>query len=89
MLAGGTFTITDLSGEGVSSFRPLINQGQSAILGVCSEVFAPGGKVGRFDLTLAFDHQLTEGRTAARFLNDLRERLGHHEASLAVDARKP
>jgi pyruvate/2-oxoglutarate dehydrogenase complex dihydrolipoamide acyltransferase (E2) component len=84
-LAGGTFTITDLSGEGVSSFRPLINQGQSAILGVCAEVFAPGGKVGRFDLTLAFDHQLAEGRTAARFLNDLRERLGHYEASLGAE----
>jgi pyruvate/2-oxoglutarate dehydrogenase complex dihydrolipoamide acyltransferase (E2) component len=82
-LAGGTFTVTDLSGEGVSSFRPLINQGQSAILGVCAEVFPHGGRVGRFDLTLAFDHQLAEGRTAARFLNDLRERLGHFEASLA------
>jgi pyruvate/2-oxoglutarate dehydrogenase complex dihydrolipoamide acyltransferase (E2) component len=82
-LAGGTFTVTDLSGEGVSAFRPLINQGQSAILGVCAEVFPHGGRVGRFDLTLAFDHQLAEGRTAARFLNDLRERLGHFEASLA------
>jgi pyruvate/2-oxoglutarate dehydrogenase complex dihydrolipoamide acyltransferase (E2) component len=88
-LSGGTFTITDLSGEGVSSFRPLINQGQSAILGVCSEVFAPAGKVGRFDLTLAFDHQLAEGRTAARFLNDLRERLGHFEASLVVESAEP
>src|SRR5260370_6417197 len=31
-LLGGTFTLTDLSSEGVYSFQPLINRGQSAIL---------------------------------------------------------
>jgi 2-oxoglutarate dehydrogenase E2 component (dihydrolipoamide succinyltransferase) len=79
-LAGGTFTITDLSGEGVTAFHPLINQGQSAILGVCAETISPGG-AGTFNLVLAFDHQLAEGRTAARFLNDLRERLAYHESA--------
>jgi pyruvate/2-oxoglutarate dehydrogenase complex dihydrolipoamide acyltransferase (E2) component len=81
-LAGGTFTLTDLSGEGVTVFHPLINRGQSAILGVCAEVFSPGSAWGSFNLVLAFDHQLGEGRTAASFLNELRERIGHHESSL-------
>jgi pyruvate/2-oxoglutarate dehydrogenase complex dihydrolipoamide acyltransferase (E2) component len=80
-LAGGTFTLTDLSGEGVSAFHPLINQGQSAILGVCAETPSAGG-AGAFNLVLAFDHQLAEGRTAARFLNDLRERLASYEAAV-------
>ncbi len=79
-LAGATFTVTDLSGEGVSAFHPLINQGQSAILGICAEVFPPGSRVGTFNLVLSFDHQLSDGRTAARFLNDLRERLGAYES---------
>jgi pyruvate/2-oxoglutarate dehydrogenase complex dihydrolipoamide acyltransferase (E2) component len=79
-LAGGTFTVTDLSGEGVSTFHPLINRGQSAILGVGAEVFAPGSDSGTFHLMLAFDHQLSEGRAAARFLNELRERLAHYES---------
>jgi pyruvate/2-oxoglutarate dehydrogenase complex dihydrolipoamide acyltransferase (E2) component len=80
-LSGGTFTLTDLSGEGVVAFHPLINRGQSAILGLCAEVFPSGGREGTFNLVLAFDHQLAEGRTAARFLGDLRDRLISHEAS--------
>jgi len=49
-LAGGTFTVTDLSGDGVFAFHPLINQGQSAILGICGEFFPPGSKEGMFNL---------------------------------------
>ena len=41
-LAGGTFTVTDLSGENVVAFHPLISRGQAAILGICAEVFVPG-----------------------------------------------
>src|SRR5439155_1406804 len=59
MLAGGTFTITDLSGDEVVSFHPLINQGQAAILGVGAEYYRPGRGEGFFNLILAFDHQLT------------------------------
>lgn len=79
--SGGTFTITDLSGEGVSGFHPLINRGQSAILGIGAEVFAPGATVGAFNLILAFDHQVSEGRAAAKFLGELRDRLAHYESA--------
>jgi pyruvate/2-oxoglutarate dehydrogenase complex dihydrolipoamide acyltransferase (E2) component len=80
-LAGGTFTVTDLSGEGVAAFHPLIGRGQAAILGICAEVFAAGAVAGSFNLVLGFDHQLAEGRMAGRFLGELRERLAHYEAT--------
>ncbi len=84
-LSAGTFTVSDLSAEGVVSFAPLINQGQSAILGVGSEIFPLAGAPGSFNLTLAFDHQLAEGRMAARFLNQLAERLRTRETLLRKD----
>ena len=81
-LEGGTFTVTDLSSEGVVHFQPVINAGQSAILGVCAESLAPGSARGSFNLVLAFDHQVADGRTAAALLRDLRDRLEAHEHSL-------
>jgi pyruvate/2-oxoglutarate dehydrogenase complex dihydrolipoamide acyltransferase (E2) component len=87
--AGGTFTVTDLSGEDVFSFAPLINQGQCAILGVGSEYFSPGSAEGVFNLILAFDHRLTEGRAAAEFLKDLRDRLASYERSLRSPEEEP
>jgi pyruvate/2-oxoglutarate dehydrogenase complex dihydrolipoamide acyltransferase (E2) component len=69
-VTGGTFTITDLSGEGVVHFLPVLNDRQSAILGLCAE---RGGTTR--DLVLTFDHRLSDGMRAARFLNALRARL--------------
>jgi hypothetical protein len=83
---GGTFTVTDLSTENVFSFQPLINKGQSAILGVGAEFFAPGSRQGLFNLTLQFDHQVAEGRLAAAFLNDLATRLKGYEAAFGESA---
>jgi pyruvate/2-oxoglutarate dehydrogenase complex dihydrolipoamide acyltransferase (E2) component len=83
-LAGGTFTVTDLSGEGVFHFHPLINQGQSAILGVGSETFLPGSSEGMFNLILGFDHQISEGREAAKFLNELKRRLAGYESAVTA-----
>jgi len=84
-LQGGTCTVTDLSGEGVFAFHPLLNQGQSAILGVGGEFFPPGSREGVFNLILAFDHQVSEGRQAAKFLRELGEHLQAYEAALAGD----
>jgi pyruvate/2-oxoglutarate dehydrogenase complex dihydrolipoamide acyltransferase (E2) component len=74
----GTFSISDLSGEGINVFQPLIGKGQSAILGIGSDRASPAGEL--FYLTLAFDHQLTEGRKAALFVRDLAVRLEAHSA---------
>jgi pyruvate dehydrogenase E2 component (dihydrolipoamide acetyltransferase) len=84
---GGTFTISDLSADGVSFFQPLLSQGQSAILGVGSDPPTETRKL--LYLTLAFDHQVAEGRSAAHFLRDLGERLEAH-ASLegAVESER-
>ena len=84
-LVGGTFTITDLSSEGVFTFYPLINQGQSAILGVGGEFFLPHSPEGLFNLILSFDHQLAEGRQATQFLQDLAYRLQAYSAVLQSD----
>ena len=88
-LADGTFTVTDLSGEDVYSFVPLINQGQAAILGIGAEYFPPGHSDGLFNLMLAFDHRLTEGRTAAALLKDLRDRLASYERALRGPDAEP
>jgi pyruvate/2-oxoglutarate dehydrogenase complex dihydrolipoamide acyltransferase (E2) component len=75
---GGTFTISDLSGDGISHFNPLISQGQAAILGVGGELDIAGNET--LYLTLAFDHQLAEGRKAAQFVRELAQRLEAHAA---------
>ncbi|HWE03851.1 MAG TPA: 2-oxo acid dehydrogenase subunit E2 [Tepidisphaeraceae bacterium] len=85
-LAGGTFTLTDLSGEGITYFHPLINRGQAAILGVGAEHFPPGSKEGVFNLILAFDHQLADGRMAGKFLGELSDRLTAYERAAGSPA---
>jgi len=88
-LAGGTFTVTDLSSEGAFLFHPLVNQGQAAILGVGAEYFPADSKTGFFNLILSFDHQLTEGRLAATFLRELRERVSSYEQALRPSGETP
>jgi pyruvate/2-oxoglutarate dehydrogenase complex dihydrolipoamide acyltransferase (E2) component len=75
---GGTFTVSDLSGDGIGHFHPLISQGQAAILGVGGELDGQGNET--LYLTLAFDHQLAEGRKAAQFVRELAMRLEAHAA---------
>jgi pyruvate dehydrogenase E2 component (dihydrolipoamide acetyltransferase) len=77
-LSCGTFTITDLSEQGCWLFNPIINKGQSGILGIGGEQ-PLGNKGSVYPLILGFDHRLTEGLTANKFLVDLKERLIAHE----------
>lgn len=79
--ANATFTVSDLSGLGVSGFVPLISENQGAILGVGGEQFAPHSAWGFYTLTLTFDHQLSNGRTAALFLGELKSRLASYESA--------
>jgi pyruvate/2-oxoglutarate dehydrogenase complex dihydrolipoamide acyltransferase (E2) component len=80
-LEGGTFTITDLSSTGCWLFNPVLNYRQSCILGVGGE--NPQGSA--WPLILAFDHRVTDGMTAARFLKDLKHRLYSHECLFNYD----
>ncbi|MFM9840741.1 MAG: 2-oxo acid dehydrogenase subunit E2 [Cyclobacteriaceae bacterium] len=73
-----TFTITDLSGEDVFSFTPLINMKNSAILGISSI----DQKLKRCVLSLAFDHRVTEGKNASVFLSELKQRIESYRSKL-------
>jgi pyruvate dehydrogenase E2 component (dihydrolipoamide acetyltransferase) len=74
-LSGGTFTITSLGIYRVEAFTPVINLPQAAILGLGrikeKPVVKDGEIVARKILTLSlvFDHRLTDGAPAARFLD--------------------
>jgi pyruvate dehydrogenase E2 component (dihydrolipoamide acetyltransferase) len=70
-LTNSTFTITDLSKTGVHYFQPLINKNQSAILGISSVDF----KTNSFNVSLTFDHRVTEGKVASAFLNSLKKNI--------------
>lgn len=76
-LSDVTFTITDLSGEGVSFFRPLVNMMNSAILGVS----AIDEKLQRCILTVTFDHRVTEGKLVAQFLQELKARTESYRSA--------
>ncbi len=80
-LSGATFTITDLSGSGVTTFDPLISEGQAGILGISGE-FPLGEGQQAYHLVLSFDHRLVEGRAAATFLSQLKELIVQFERSL-------
>ncbi|MDR1985508.1 MAG: 2-oxo acid dehydrogenase subunit E2 [Treponema sp.] len=78
-LSGSTFTVTNLGSLGISSFTPILNPPEVAILGVCGIELNPlsiGGDM-RFEPTigfsLTFNHQVVDGAPAARFLKALGE----------------
>ena len=71
-LVDSTITVTDLSGFDILHFKPLINGHQAVILGIGGDSQQPGHPM---SINMTFDHRVTNGREAALFLNDLRERL--------------
>lgn len=68
-LQGGTFTITNLGMFGVTSFDPIINPPQVAILGVGR--FSDTEHGTECTLSLSFDHRVVDGADAARFLESV------------------
>ena len=76
-LSGGTFTITSLGIYRVEAFTPVINLPEAAILGVGRITEKPAVKDGEIairkmlTLSLVFDHRLTDGAPAAKFLDYL------------------
>ncbi|MEO5892438.1 MAG: 2-oxo acid dehydrogenase subunit E2 [Ferruginibacter sp.] len=75
-LAGISFTITDLSAEGIAFFKPLVNSMNSAILGIA----AVDEKLDRCTLSVTFDHRVTEGKLVAGFLKELKGRLESYQS---------
>jgi pyruvate dehydrogenase E2 component (dihydrolipoyllysine-residue acetyltransferase) len=89
-MSGATFTISSLGGIGGTSFTPIINAPEVAILGVTRSVMKPvwDARTDSFvprlmvPLSLSYDHRVIDGASAARFtvyliqvLSDLRRAL--------------
>lgn len=73
-VSGGTFSITNLGNFGVDAFTPILNTGETGILGVGRIVEKPAvyrGEIARrsmMTLSLTFDHRVIDGAPAANFL---------------------
>ena len=85
----GCFTITSLGSYGVEAFTPIINHPQTAILGVGAirreAVAMEDGKLAnrhQLTLSLTFDHRIVDGAPAARFLQNVCERIENPFAAL-------
>ncbi len=80
-MTGGTFTISSLGAYGITSFSPIINQPELAILGVCDIVDTPVVREGAIvirpmmNLSLTADHRVVDGVMAAKFLQRMAELL--------------
>ncbi|WP_174875026.1 dihydrolipoyllysine-residue acetyltransferase [Vogesella oryzae] len=72
-MQGATFTISSLGGIGGTSFTPIVNAPEVAILGVCKSQIKPVWNGKEFaprlmcPLSLSFDHRVIDGAAAARF----------------------
>jgi len=73
-MQGGCFTISNLGGIGGSSFTPIVNWPEVAILGVSrgsmEQVYSDGHFVPRLmlPLSLSYDHRMIDGADGARFI---------------------
>jgi pyruvate dehydrogenase E2 component (dihydrolipoamide acetyltransferase) len=87
-MRGATFTISSLGGIGGTSFTPIVNAPEVAILGVTRATMKPAWNGAEFvprlmvPLSLSYDHRVIDGAAAARFvaylvgvLSDLRRAL--------------
>ena len=87
-MSGSTFTISSLGGIGGTSFTPIVNAPEVAILGVTRAAMKPVWNGSEFvprlmvPLSLSYDHRVIDGAAAARFvtylagvLSDLRRAL--------------
>jgi pyruvate dehydrogenase E2 component (dihydrolipoyllysine-residue acetyltransferase) len=76
-MAGSTFTISSLGGLGGTSFTPIVNAPEVAILGVTRSAMKPVWNGSEFvprlmvPLSLSYDHRVIDGALAARFTTHL------------------
>jgi pyruvate dehydrogenase E2 component (dihydrolipoamide acetyltransferase) len=85
-MSGSTFTLSSLGGIGGTSFTPIINAPEVAILGVVRAAIKPVWDGAAFQprlllpLSLSYDHRVIDGAAAARFCA--------HLAGLLADMRR-
>jgi pyruvate dehydrogenase E2 component (dihydrolipoamide acetyltransferase) len=76
-MQGGTFTISSLGGIGGTSFTPIVNAPEVAILGVVRSAMKPVWNGSEFvprlilPLSVSYDHRVIDGALAARFTRHL------------------
>jgi pyruvate dehydrogenase E2 component (dihydrolipoamide acetyltransferase) len=76
-MSGSTFTISSLGGIGGTSFTPIVNAPEVAILGVTRAAMKPIWNGQEFEprlivpLSLSYDHRVIDGAAAARFVAHL------------------
>lgn len=81
-LQGATFTISSLGGIGGTSFTPIVNAPEVAILGVSRHSMQPVWDGNNFvprlmlPLSLSYDHRVVDGAMAVRFTTYLGQALG-------------
>ncbi len=81
-MQGATFTISSLGGIGGTSFTPIVNAPEVAILGLTRSKMAPVWNGEEFvprlmqPLSLSYDHRAIDGALAARFTVTLKTLLG-------------
>jgi pyruvate dehydrogenase E2 component (dihydrolipoamide acetyltransferase) len=80
-MRGSTFTISSLGGIGGTSFTPIVNAPEVAILGVTRAAMKPLWNGSEFEprlilpLSLSYDHRVIDGAAAARFVAHLAAEL--------------
>jgi len=80
-MQGACFTVSSLGGIGGTSFTPIINSPEVAILGVARSSMKPVYKDGQFvprlilPFTFAYDHRVIDGAGGARFTTFLANAL--------------
>ena len=76
-MQGGCFSISSLGGIGGTSFTPIINAPEVAILGVSRSSMRPQWDGESFQprlmlpLSLSYDHRVIDGANGARFIRYL------------------
>ena len=87
-LQGGTFTVTNLGSIGGTSFTPIVNFPEVAILGMGRSRQEPVVRDGRIEarlimpVCLSYDHRVVDGADGARFTRHLVESLENPERML-------
>ncbi len=91
-MQGGTFTVTNAGAIGGTSFTPLVNFPEVAILGLSRAKLEPvvEGDLENSRITtrlmlplqLAFDHRVNDGADSGRFINHLKGLLSNPESLL-------
>ncbi len=87
LLAGGTFTVSNLGGLGIEHFTPVINPPQTGIMGLDNILHRPKSLSGELypamGLCITFDHRALDGADAARFLRTVGQSLERFTALMA------